>query len=91
MGNLHICRPIEERREVREMACPTCEAVTPQLCSFYEWYGWSVTCIGCGDRWQDGEMCPRPFAPRWRKMSIQDALARLRTAVYRKKEPHGDR
>ncbi len=37
---------------------------------FQEWYGWDSTCLCCGDRWQDGEMCERPFRPRWRPERI---------------------
>jgi len=66
--------------------CPNCSKKdygNPRrrcLCEFQEWYGWNVTCISCGEQWQDGEMLPRPFAPHWRKDNIENAKKRLRAA-----------
>lgn len=53
--------------------CPTCERQRRALYQFQEWYGGTVTCAGCGDMWQDGERLERPFAPGWRKQSIEHA------------------
>jgi hypothetical protein len=53
--------------------CPTCERPRRMLAQFQEWYGWTVTCAGCGDTWQDGEMLERPFCPGWRRKSIEHA------------------
>ena len=39
----------------------------------YEYYGPDLTCCGCGERWQDGEMAERPFCPGWRKLNIGKA------------------
>jgi hypothetical protein len=47
------------------------------LAQFQEWYGWTVTCTGCGERWQDGEHGGREFRPRWRQESIRRARAVL--------------
>lgn len=53
--------------------CPTCNKNTFFVSLFEEWYGWDSTCLKCGDRWQSGELCPRPFARGWRKKSIEQA------------------
>jgi len=47
------------------------------LGQFYEWHGWYLTCIGCGEQWGDSEMLPRPFKPRWRVENIRSALRKL--------------
>jgi len=57
--------------------CPTCERPRRMLFQFQEWYGSTLTCAGCGDRWMDGEMGERPFAPGWRKANIEYARGEL--------------
>ena len=74
---IHICNPQPSQRKVVNKDCPICKASAPALCEFTDWYGWSDTCLGCGDSWQDGEMHDRPFARGWRKASIASALARI--------------
>ncbi len=57
--------------------CPTCERPRRMLGQFAEWYGTTWTCLGCGDRWMDGECGERPFARGWRQQSIRHARAIL--------------
>jgi hypothetical protein len=45
---------------------------------FVEWYGSEWTCAGCGDSWADGERLERPFAPGWRRRSIERVRAELK-------------
>lgn len=46
--------------------CPVCGS-DQRMAGFLQlWYGQTITCLGCGDMWTDGEMHPRPFKPRWR-------------------------
>lgn len=59
------------------MTCPYCGGERGFFVEFYEWYGWKVVCLACGDSWQDGEMCERPFCPGWRQEAIARALARI--------------
>lgn len=59
--------------EIAVIECPTCKGFTEALARFQEWYGWTETCLCCGDRWTDGEMHERPFKPRWRKENIERA------------------
>jgi hypothetical protein len=40
---------------------------------FQHWYGAEWHCLGCGDRWQDGELGSRPFMRGWRKEAIARA------------------
>jgi len=53
--------------------CLTCKARKRSVAIFLEWYGWTTTCLGCGDQWSDGEMHDRPFMRRWRQQSISHA------------------
>ena len=72
MSTLHIHAPQPTRIERRRIKCPTCQRRT-FIGALYEWYGWLITCLHCGDRWQDGERMPRPFAPGWRKDNVRRA------------------
>jgi hypothetical protein len=58
-------------------ACPTCERPRRMLGAHAEWYGTTWTCVGCGDRWQDGERLERPFCQGWRRQNIEHARRRL--------------
>ncbi|VUD67796.1 hypothetical protein UKMH10_5559 [Burkholderia pseudomallei] len=44
---------------------------------YFEWYGQSVTCAGCGEEWQDGYQSERPLMRGWRKKNIQYAIRNL--------------
>lgn len=70
---LHIlpARFTELRRMHRR--CPTCARSRRMLGRFQPHYGWLVTCLGCGDSWQDGERMPRPFMRGWREKQIKEA------------------
>jgi hypothetical protein len=57
-----------EARRIR--FCPTEGKRRRFYSRFQHWYGWESYCLGCGDRWQDGEMGERPFARAWRKEAI---------------------
>ena len=53
--------------------CPTCKKARFFVRSFTDWYGTYFTCLKCGERWLDGEMMKRPFAPRWRAENVRMA------------------
>ena len=76
MSHIHINRPQVKKVLLEICHCPTCRSPQPMTRFFAEWYGYHDTCLLCGDSWQDGEMLSRPFAPRWRKENIRDALVR---------------
>jgi hypothetical protein len=59
--------------ERRIRHCPTENAQRRMVGGFAPWYGWTVYCLGCGDRWQDGERGERPFARGWRSDAIRHA------------------
>lgn len=74
--------PVVDFRTLRRK-CPTCGRRRTMFASLQEWYGWHVTCLACGESWQDGERCSRPFVPGWRRRNIAAAKltrARLRRA-----------
>ena len=73
--HIHAPAPIEERCQVD--FCPTCERPRRMFVRYFEWYGGTVTCAGCGEEWHDGERGERPFAPGWRKQNIQYAIRNL--------------
>ena len=83
-----LCSAHLLQAELRANPCPTCKRDTLKLCQHYEWYGWSVTCLECGERWEDGERLPRPFAPRWREKNIERAEKRI--AALGLQEPEDD-
>ena len=72
-GTLVICRPTILRRMKWRRTCPSCTFRTTHVGFFAEWYGWHVTCLNCGEEWQDGEWVERPFAPHWRQDNIAAA------------------
>ena len=55
--------------------CPTCGRRRRFYGTWAEWYGWTLTCLGCGDAWQDGERMERPFMRGWRADRIRRAKA----------------
>ena len=76
MTYVHIHAPAGEYfAQVNQ--CPTCERPRRMLGWFVEWYGTRWTCAGCGDSWADGERTERPFAPMWRRKSIEYARSKL--------------
>lgn len=74
---LHVCvaRVIEARCVV--VPCPTCERRRRMWMEHAAWYGPLLTCLSCGDSWQDGERLMRPFARGWRQRSIDAARKRM--------------
>jgi hypothetical protein len=48
------------------------------------WYGWSLTCIGCGDSYTSEtgvHRLPRPFSSTWKRDAITHALKMWPRAV----------
>ena len=68
-GNATVCT--SGVREIRRMirSCPVCERrrrfviVVPVS----PYYSHTMTCLGCGDSWEDGERHERPFQRGWRQ------------------------
>lgn len=75
---IHINRPHYDAEWIRRQYCPTCKKRRTMFVSHQLWYGCYTTCLGCGECWADGEMCERPFRPRWRKENIESAKQRLK-------------
>lgn len=64
MSELHICYSRKDGEARRVMFCPTCKRRRRFYGWFQEWYGWTITCCHCGDKWADGERLERPFVRR---------------------------
>lgn len=77
MSLLHISFARFSIVECHVIDCPTCQRQRRALFQFQEWYGWTITCAGCGERWMDGERGERPFAPGWRRQGREYARAGL--------------
>ncbi len=72
--------------QLRRIDCPTCKRSRFALFLSYEWYGPNLTCLRCGEAWDEEGRCERPFERAWRKRAVADARrsARERKAVIGK-------
>lgn len=57
----------------RVMRCATCKTRRRMVWHDEVWYGSTLVCCHCGERWQDGERAPRPVRRGWRKESATKA------------------
>ena len=73
MSRIHIYAPSATEAVIRSLDCPTCKRRRFALCLHYEWFGPDMTCLGCGERWNEDGRAERPFARGWRKESIRQA------------------
>lgn len=76
MSIVHIYAPATTT-ECAVIDCPVCQRPRRMLAQHAEWYGYTITCAGCGDKWSDGEMHDRPFERGWRRQSIEYARKKL--------------
>lgn len=74
----YIHKPPALWRRLSRRHCPACGKRRFMIGWLYKWYGWYEICLRCGEQWQDGEMLPRPFMPRWRRKNIDAAKRRWR-------------
>jgi hypothetical protein len=51
----HIHAPEAIEHQTVNILCCDCNRVTPFSASFFEWYGWTVTCLTCGRQASDGQ------------------------------------
>jgi len=77
----HLYAPPPAQFGIQTILCPTCEQERGFLVTHYEWYGWYITCLSCGDEWGDGERLERPFLRGWRAKSVADAVRRIEAAL----------
>ena len=87
---VHVHAPQPDDFRIRRHFCPTCNRRTYMLWRHTPWYGVDVTCLRCGEEWQDGQRAERPFAPRWRernKAAARKLYRLLRTAAPNAKLP----
>ncbi len=81
----NICAPAPVEIKTTLIDCPTCEKKTEFLCEYYEWYGGEITCLNCGDSWNEEGRAPRPFERGWREKSISRAKATLEREAQNEK------
>ena len=65
-GGFHV---LERRIE----HCPTENADRRMVGGWAPYYGWTICCTGCGDRWMDGERGEFRFYRYWRRDAIKEA------------------
>ncbi|MEE9598564.1 MAG: hypothetical protein V3V96_17455 [Acidiferrobacterales bacterium] len=70
---VHICAPSPESVRLVRVRCPTCERRTYFVASTYEWYAGDMTCLACGDSWNEDGRAVHPFERGWRGKSIAAA------------------
>ncbi len=83
MTTVHINWTRYTKITLPRIFCFHCDRKTDFVTAFQEWYGWSGTCLNCGERFQDDEWIARPFQPRWRKENIAEAKALWATRIQR--------
>lgn len=72
-STVHIHAPAAAEVRRLRRRCSTCERRTTFVGALYHWYGWLLTCLSCGEQWEDGERLARPFQRAWRVANIQRA------------------
>jgi len=73
-GNMGIvCTPTVVDVSIGVYDCDTCQRRTFHVVTFEEWYGFSGTCLRCGERYHEEGMASRPFRPAWRDKSKETA------------------
>lgn len=70
---IHIYAPAPTESCIRYCHCPICKRKRWFLHYFYEWHGSDDICLGCGDRWSDGELGERGRGRYWRRDAIASA------------------
>jgi len=68
-----ICNGGASFESRRIQLCPTEGKRRRFYVRYQHWYGSEWYCLGCGDRWQDGERGERPFMRGWREQAIARA------------------
>jgi len=88
----HIRLAPTHRRGKYRRKCPTCEVRTTFYSFFETWYGWTSTCIRCGDEWnRDGRRVSRSRVVGWRERNIAAARERWARGIDPSKEYKGIR
>lgn len=85
-GHGFMCKPTISRMNIGTHRCPTCKKSRRFLMVHEEWYGWTLTCLTCGDSWQDGELRERPFKRGWRLDAVLEAKRRWKAWQYEQRK-----
>lgn len=75
---VHIHDPQPSMHGIRVLHCPTCERRRRMWRTYTDWYGSNLTCLTCGEEWQDGVRCQRPFQRGWRQENVAAARAQMK-------------
>ena len=88
---LHVAWTGYSEVKALRVHCHTCRPFrVAAVGAFQEWYGWFITCLRCGDQWEEGERLPRPCRRGWRREHIQAARDRYRAYHPKPARPRGD-
>lgn len=83
MSKVHVNVARPDRAAIARIQCDCTErdshSYHPRfLCEHYPWYGFTFTCLRCGEVWHDDERAPRPLLRGWRQRNINRARRRMR-------------
>ena len=81
---MSICAPALDEVAIMHGRCPCCKKPRARFLrmSYGPYYGGDLTCLYCGDGWNEEGRKERPLYRYWRRDSI--AYARKTIARYRK-------
>jgi hypothetical protein len=74
---IHVHAPKPSKTEVVKFHCSNCDCAREGLAEYTEWYGYELTCLNCGDVYDEDGRRERPFERGWRKKSVDAARERL--------------
>ena len=77
--------------EIKRRDCPTCGRPRFFLLSQEEWYGFTLVCLRCGDRFGEEGRHQRPFERGWRERSVESAKRIWHTYYEKNKEKFNGR
>lgn len=81
---IHVYAPAPMEVQIVRAHCTTCQRSRRMVTTLYEWYSGELTCLRCGESWNEDGRRERPFARGWRPRAIRSAwrsYVRYRNAV----------
>jgi hypothetical protein len=86
VGTAIVCGSWGNPNRLRYMHCPTCKT-RRRMSEHWDgaWYGSTLSCMSCGEMWQDGVRGYRPFQRGWRQERVRALRGRehVTASAYR--------